>query len=90
MTDKTNKVEDEVGNDDHTLLDLTVVLLAVVAVTDVTNSHITLQTDAVGAPIVKTTDMIDHDNDHDHAPSFATTVESPDTCGASAAKDRET
>ena len=43
MTDKHDrqKVEDEVENDDNTLLDLTVVLLAVVAVTDVTKIHIT-------------------------------------------------
>ena len=55
MTDKRYKVEDEVGNGDHTLLDLTVVLHAVVAVMDVTNHHITHQTDVVGAPIVVTT-----------------------------------
>ena len=90
MTDKTNKVEDEVGNDDHILLGLTVVLLAVVAVTDVTNSHTTRQTDAVGAPIVMTTDTIDHDNDHDHELSSATTVATPDMCGVTAANDNMT
>ena len=83
---------DEVGNDDHTLHDLTVVLLAVVAVTDVTTSHITRETDAVGAPIVTMTDMNDHDNDNDHGhePSSATTVASPDMCGATATNDEET
>ena len=90
MTDKTHKVEDEVGNDDHILLDLTVVLLAVVAVMDVTTSI--RQTDTVEAPIVMTTDMIDHDNDNNHGPelSSATTVASPDMCGATAANDKET
>ena len=90
MTDKTDEVEDEVVNDDHPLLALTVALTAVVAVTDVTDSHITRRTDAVGAPIVLTTDMIDHDNDHDHEPSSATTVASPDMCGETAANDYET